>query len=72
MADNTGLGKPIWKSKTFWSDVLTIVVAGLQLSDQYFGTHIMSQGVAPAALSILGVLGIYGRKTADTEISSLI
>lgn len=72
MVDTQGLGKPIWKSKTFWSDVLTIVVAGLQLSDQYFGTHIMSQGIGPAALSVLGVLGIYGRKTADTQISSVI
>lgn len=72
MVDDKGLGKPIWKSKTFWSDVLTIAVAGLQLSDQYFGTHIMSSGVAPAALSFLGILGIYGRKTADTQISNLI
>jgi len=72
MADNTGLGKPLWKSKTFWSDICTIVVAGLQLSDQYFGTHIMSQGLGPAALTVLGMLGIYGRKTADTQISNVI
>jgi hypothetical protein len=72
MDNNTGLGKPIWKSKTFWSDVLTIVVAGLQVSDQYFGTHLMANGIAPAALSVLGVLGIYGRKTADTQISNVI
>lgn len=72
MANDQGLRKPIWKSKTFWSDVLTIVVAGLQLSDQYFGTHIMASGAAPAALSVLGILGIYGRKTADTQISGVI
>ena len=72
MADNKGLGKPIWKSKTFWSDILTLAVAGLQISDQYFGTHIMSSGIAPAALSFLGMLGIYGRAKADKEISGLI
>ncbi len=72
MADNQGLGKPIWKSKTFWSDVLTIALAGIELSDHYFGTHLMANPMYAHALWAAGVMGIYGRKTADTQISNYI
>ena len=64
--------KPVWKSKTFWSDILTLVVAGLQLSDQYFGTHLTTSGFVPPALGVLGILGIYGRAKADTKIEGVI
>ncbi len=64
--------KKLWKSKTFWSDVLTIGVAMLQVSDQYFGTHIANSSMISGVLGILGVLGIYGRATADTKISNVI
>jgi len=65
-------GKPIWKSKTFWSDVLTLVVAGLQLSDTYFHTNITNSAITTSLLSVAGILGIYGRATADTKISNVI
>ena len=64
--------KPLWKSKTFWSDIITIVVASVQLSDHYFGTHIASSPGFSEALWAAGVLGIYGRKTADTQIDRYI
>ncbi len=64
--------KTLLKSKTFWSDVLTIGVAGCQLADTYFGTHIMSSQLAGFLLGVAGMLGIYGRKTADTKIEGLI
>jgi len=64
--------KPAWKSKTFWSDVLTIVVAGMTIADRYFGTHLTDNNTISGVLGVLGVLGIYGRATADTKISNVI
>lgn len=64
--------KPLWQSKTFWSDVVTIGLAAIELSDHYFGTHIMVNPMYAHALWIMGLLGIYGRKTADTKISDII
>jgi len=60
------------KSKTFWSDVLTIGVAILQISDQYFGTHIGNSQALSGILGVLGILGIYGRKHADTKLEGVI
>lgn len=64
--------KPLWKSKTFWSDIITIVVAGIELSDHYFGTHLTANPAYAHALWVAGILGIYGRKTADTKIEGVI
>jgi hypothetical protein len=64
--------KPLWKSKTFWSDVITIGVAMVQLSDCYFHTHIMDNPMYAHALWLAGLLGIYGRASADTKISNVI
>jgi hypothetical protein len=64
--------KPFYKSKTFWSDVITLIVAGLGLSDQYAGTHIMNSSITSSVLAVAGILGIYGRATADTKIGSFI
>jgi len=63
--------KPFWKSKTFWSDVVTVVVAGLGISDKYAGTHIMGNEFTSVLLGLAGILGIYGRATANTQIGGL-
>lgn len=60
--------KSLLKSKTFWSDVCTIVVGGLQISDTYAHTHILNTPIASTSIGILGLLGIYGRVTANTQI----
>lgn len=63
--------KTVWQSKTFWSDVLTILVSLAMLSDHYFGTHITTNGLWDQALLLLGALGIYGRTTANSQISGI-
>lgn len=64
--------KPLWKSKTFWSDVITIGIALVELSDHYFGTHVLNSAYYAHALWLAGLLGIYGRASADTKISNVI
>lgn len=64
--------KPLWQSKTFWSDVVTIVVGSAMLSDNYFHTHIVVSALWTHAIWAAGLLGIYGRATADTQISGVI
>jgi hypothetical protein len=64
--------KGLLKSKTFWSDVVTIGVALVTLSDHYFGTNLMNNPWFSHALWAAGILGIYGRKTADTKIEGVI
>lgn len=64
--------KPIWKSKTFQSDVFTIVLAIMQFSDMYFHTAFTTSHWYAIGLSLAGMLGIYGRKTADSKIEGLI
>ena len=64
--------KGLLKSKTFWSDVLTLAVGVATIADHYFGTHILDSKLAGTPLGLAGILGIYGRKTADTKIEGLI
>lgn len=64
--------KSLIGSKTFWSDVITIGVAIVQLSDCYFGTHFTANPTYAHALWVAGILGIYGRSTADTKIDRFI
>ncbi len=64
--------KALWQSKTFWSDVVTLAVAGVALSDQYFNTNLLNNPVYTHLLWIAGLVGIYGRKTADTQIDRVI
>jgi hypothetical protein len=64
--------KPLWQSKTFWSDVLTLAISIFGLLDHYAGTHIMNSPFWPHALAFAAAAGIYGRSTADTKISGLL
>lgn len=64
--------KPLVQSKTFWSDVVTLIVGALTLVDHYAGTHILSSSWAGTILGLAGAFGIYGRATADTQISGVI
>lgn len=64
--------KKLWQSKTFWSDVLTLGVGALTIWDHYFGTHILDSRLAGTLLAVASMVGVYGRKTADTKIEGLI
>jgi hypothetical protein len=61
--------KKLWQSKTFWSDVVTILVGIVALVDTHVtGGKIVSSEVYGYALAILGAMGIYGRSNATTKI----
>lgn len=64
--------KGLFWSKTFWASLVPILVATGQFSDQFFHTNIMGSHEVGILLALAGVLGIYGRKTADTKIEGLI
>jgi hypothetical protein len=63
--------KPWYRSLTIWSDVFTILLAAVGFVDKYW-THglIAASPFYAMALTIAGSLGIYGRTTATTTISS--
>lgn len=52
--------------------MLTLVVGGATIADHYFGTHVLDSRLAGSLLSVASLIGIYGRKTADTKIDSFI
>jgi hypothetical protein len=64
--------KPWWQSKTIWSDVVTIgialygSVAGNLAPD--LGFHL--KPIPAAVLTVLGMLGVYGRATANTTLNN--
>ena len=63
--------KPWYTSKTVWSDIVTILMAILGFVDKtWTGGHIVSSPFYSMALTFLGAMGIYGRTTATTTISS--
>jgi hypothetical protein len=58
-----------FKSKTMWSDIVTVLVGIAGLVD----THFMEGKIATSPaygviLTILGSMGLYGRAKADTKI----
>lgn len=63
--------KPWYTSKTIWSDIVTVGLAGLGIADKYV-THgqITGSPFYGMALTFLGAMGIYGRVNADTKIGS--
>lgn len=64
--------KPLWQSRTFWSDVVTLIVAGVALSDQYFNTNLLNNPIYTHVLWMAGLAGIYGRIKTNTQISGVI
>jgi hypothetical protein len=68
----SAIGKPAWQSKAMWSGVVTIALAVCAFSDQYFHTNIMGSPFYKYAMTIAGILGVYGRATADAPITSFI
>jgi protein-S-isoprenylcysteine O-methyltransferase Ste14 len=57
-----------WESKTVWANIVIVVVATITTIDVQFGTGLMQSPTVQAILAVLGVIGIYGRVTAHTEI----
>ena len=61
--------KPWYKSKTLWSDIVTVAVGIVGLVDAHFtGGKIATSPAYGIVLTFLGAVGFYGRKTADTKI----
>jgi len=62
--------KPWWKSKTIWSDILTIFIGLYEsislLLAPHFGWNLPQ--VPSSWLTFLGAIGIYGRATSTTTI----
>ena len=60
--------KKWWASKAIWSNIAVVVVATITAIDAQFGTGLMQAPIVQVILGFLGVLGIYGRVTAHSEI----
>ena len=61
--------KSWYKSKTLWSDIVTVLVGIVGLVDTHFtGGHIATSPAYSIVLTFLGAVGFYGRKNADTKI----
>ena len=61
--------KEWYKSKTIWSDIITIVIAIVGVIDKnWTGGHIVASPLYGMAITFLGALGIYGRATSNTEL----
>ena len=60
--------KSWWKSKTVWSDILTLIMAILPAIDNVYGTHITTNPAYSTGLALLAAMGIHGRVTADSVI----
>jgi uncharacterized membrane protein len=60
--------KKWWLSKTVWAGIITAVVGAAQAIGLQFGFDLMANPIAGVVLTILGVLGVYGRATATTVL----
>lgn len=60
-----------WKSKGMWAGALTMLFGVYQLVQSNFPTlHLFDiTGIIPVIFTVLGVLGIYGRKDATGKIT---
>lgn len=62
--------KKWYTSKTIWAQIISVVVASLSAVDQQFGTGILSTQVAAVIISVLQVIGVYGRVSATTKLEA--
>lgn len=63
--------KSWYLSKTVWSDVVTILLGAVGFVDKYWmAGHIATSPFYAMALTLLGAMGLYGRVTAATTITS--
>ena len=60
--------KKWYQSKTIWTQIVSVLVATLSAIDTQFGTGLLSTQVAAIIISVLQILGVYGRVSATTEI----
>lgn len=60
--------KDWYKSKTIWAGIITAVVGAAQTIGLLFGFDLLANPIASMIISVLGVLGVYGRTTATTTI----
>lgn len=60
--------KDWYKSKTVWAGIITTLVGAAQTIGLQFGFDLLSNPIASVILSVLGVLGVYGRATATSVI----
>ena len=61
-------GKKWYTSKTIWAGIITALVGAAQTIGMQFGFDLFANPIASMVLSVLGVLGVYGRATATTSI----
>jgi uncharacterized membrane protein len=60
--------KDWYKSKTIWAGIITALVGAAQTIGMHFGFDLLANPIASTILAILGVIGVYGRTTANTSI----
>ena len=60
--------KKWYTSKTIWAGIITAIIGAAQTICMQFGFDLLANPIVSVVLSILGVLGIYGRITATTTI----
>lgn len=60
--------KKWYTSKTIWAGIITALVGAAQTIGLLFGFDLLANPIASMVLSVLGVLGVYGRVSANTSI----
>jgi uncharacterized membrane protein len=60
--------KPWYLSKTVWAGIITALVGAAQTIGLQFGVNILDNHVVSIVLTVLGVLGVYGRVSSTTTI----
>lgn len=61
--------KKWYLSKTIWAGIVTALVGAAQTIGLQFGVDLLANPIASVILSILGVLGVYGRAKSSSTIT---